>query len=101
MAGNQGPFGQAHLVETSFPTENGGALKSPLEQPYGNNWFEISGGSFADLVIDSIFGADLTLYDGLRVNSRLADFDSEAKLLNLNYQGKTYTITEEGSQAAS
>ena len=54
---------------------------------------EVSGGSFTDLVIDSIFGADLTLYDGIRVKSRLADFDPAARLLNVNYQGKSYVIS--------
>jgi hypothetical protein len=95
---NQGPFGQAHIVETVFPPEQGGAFKCPLEQPYGNDWCEVSGGSFTDLVIDSIFGADLTLYDGIRLNSHLADFDPDAKLLNVNYQGKNYTITRLGAQ---
>jgi len=95
---NQGPFGQAHIVETVFPPEQGGAFKCPLEQPYGNDWCEVSGGSFTDLVIDSIFGADLTLYDGIRLNSHLADFDPDAKLLNVNYQGKSYTITRLGAR---
>jgi hypothetical protein len=97
---NQGPFGQAHIVETVFPPENGGALKCPLEQPYGNDWCEVSGGSFTDLVIDSIFGADLTLHDGIRVRSRLADFDPAAKLLNVHYQGESYTISSAGAHKA-
>ena len=90
---NQGPFGQAHIVETVFPPEKGGAIKSPLDQPYGNNWACVSGGSFMDLVIDSVFGANLTLYDGIEVHSRLSGFDPKAKLVHLHYQGKAYTIT--------
>ena len=97
---NQGPYGQAHIAETVFPPEHGGAIKCPLEQPYGNDWCCISGGSFADLVIDSIFGADLTLYDGIRVKSRLADFDPAARLLNINYQGKSHVISSRGAQPA-
>jgi len=97
---NQGPFGQAHIAETVFPPENGGALKCPLEQPYGNDWCCVSGGSFIDLVIDSIFGADLTLHDGIRVRSRLADFDPAAKLLNVHYQGQNYTISSTGAHRA-
>ena len=49
--------------------------------------------AITDMVIDSIFGADLTLYDGIRLKSRLEDFDPEAKLVNLNYQGKLYSVT--------
>jgi hypothetical protein len=53
------------------------------------------------MIIESIFGADLSLGNGLKVQSRLADFDSEAKLLNLNYQGKSYTLTQQGAQRSS
>lgn len=95
---NQGPFGQAHMAGTIFPTENGGAIKSPVDQPYENNWYCISGGSFTDLVIDTIFGADLTLHDGIRVNSRLVDFDSTARLVNVSYQGKTFNVDRSGAE---
>lgn len=94
---NQGPFGQAHIAETVFPPENGGAIKCPIELPYMNDWCEVSGGSFIDLVIDSIFGADLTLHDGIQVRSRLADFDPAARLLNVHYQGDSYTISSAGA----
>jgi hypothetical protein len=65
------------------------------------DWSCMSGGSYIDLIIDSIFGADFTLYDGLKVKSRLADFDPAAKLLNVNYQGKSYTITGRGGKEMS
>ena len=97
---NQGPFGQAHIAETIFPPENGGALKCPLEPPFANEWCEVSGGSFMDLVIDSIFGADLTLHDGIEVRTRLADFDPAARLLNVHYQGESYTISSAGARRA-
>ncbi len=97
-AGNQGPYGQAHFVETVFPPEKGGAYKCPEDAPYLEDWCCVSGGCFADLVIDSVFGANLTLYDGVKVTSRLADFDPEAKLVNLRYQGRNYTITRAGTE---
>jgi hypothetical protein len=68
-----------------------------LDQPYRNDWCEVAGGCFTDLVIDTIFGADLSLYEGIRMNSRLADFDPDAKLLNVPYQGKSYTISRNGA----
>ncbi len=46
-----------------------------------------------DLVIDTIFGANLTLFDGIRVQSRLADFDPKARLVNLRHQGKNHVIS--------
>ncbi len=97
---SQGPYGQAHIVETVFPPENGGAFKCPLEQPYGNDGCEVQGGGFTDLVIDTIFGANLTLYDGIRVESRLEDFDPDARLLNVNYQKKSHVISSRGAHPA-
>ena len=51
-------------------------------------------------MIDTIFGADLTLFDGLKTQSKLADFDSKARLVNLRYQGKKYVISAKGSALA-
>jgi hypothetical protein len=92
-AANQGPFGQAHLVETTFPPDAGGARKDP-----DGGWYEAAGGNYMNLVIDTIFGADLTLYNGIQVNSRLKDFDPAARLANLNYQGRNCTLSGEGVQ---
>jgi hypothetical protein len=95
-AGNQGPFGQAHFVEPVFPAEQGGARKAPEDAPYLNDWCCIAAGSFVDMVIDSIFGADLTLHDGIRVTSHLEHFDPRARLVNLPYQGKRFSISRSG-----
>lgn len=97
-AGNQGPFGQAHFVESVFPPERGGARKAPEDAPYLNDWCCIAAGSFVDMVIDSIFGAELTLYDGIRINSRLRDFDPKARLVNLRYQGRIFALSQSGAQ---
>jgi len=93
LTANQGTYGQAHFVDTTFPIDNGGARKDPA-----GGWYEVAGGSFMSLVIDTIFGAELTLDGGIQVNSHLKDFDPSAKLVNLNYQGKNYAISEEGAK---
>jgi hypothetical protein len=95
---NQGPIGQAHFTETVFPLEHGAAYKCPTDPPYLNDWCCISAGAFTDLVIDTIFGADVTLFDGIKVKSRLADFDAKARLVNLRYQKKNYAISEGKAQ---
>jgi len=97
-AGNQGPIGQAHFVEEVYPPVNGGAFKSSEDAPFIEDWCCIAGGAFADLVVDSIFGAELTLSDGIRVDSRLGSFDSRARLEGVRYQGGLYTITKDGAQ---
>jgi hypothetical protein len=89
-AAHQGPFAQSHLAETTFPPDAGGARKDPE-----GGWYEAAGGCFMNLVIDTIFGADLTLYNGIHVNSRLKDFDPTAKLIGVNYQGKSYIVSGE------
>jgi hypothetical protein len=52
------------------------------------------------LVIDTIFGANLTLFDGIKIRSRVADFDSRAQLINLRYQEKNYRISEDKAEPA-
>jgi hypothetical protein len=96
-SGNQGPFGQAHIIETIFPREEGGAQKSPDVHPYRNDWCCVAGGSFIDLVIRSIFGADLTLDEGIKLDSRVEDFDADARLMNVHYQGKNYSVSKQAA----
>ena len=97
-AGNQGPIGQGHFVEEVFPPVNGGARKAPDDPPYIEDWSCIAAGAFSDLVIDSIFGANLSLSGGLRVDSRIAQFDPDARLEGLRYLGELYTVTKDGAR---
>lgn len=96
-AGNQGPIGQAHFVETVFPLEDGAAYKCPNDPPYINDWCCIAGGGFTDLVIDTIFGANLTLFDGLEAQPKVKDFDAKARLINLRHQGKKFVVSANGA----
>jgi hypothetical protein len=100
-AGNQGPIGQAHFVETVFPLEDGAAYKCPNDPPYINDWCCIAGGGFTDLVIDTIFGADLGLFDGFKAQPKLKDFDANARLVNVRHQGKKYAISGTGAKVLS
>jgi len=90
---NQGTFGQAHYVDTTIAPDAGGARKDPI-----GGWSESAGGSFMNLVIDSIFGAELSLDKGIQVRSRVEDFDPKARLEALNYQGSNYTISAKGAE---
>lgn len=100
-AGNQGPIGQAHFVESAFPLEHGAAYKCPTDPPYMNDWCCIAGGGFVDLVIDTIFGANLTLFDGINAQPRLSDFDPNARLVNLRHQGKNHVVSRNGVAISS
>jgi hypothetical protein len=100
-AGSQGPIGQAHFVESAFPLEGGAAYKCPYDLPYMNDWCCIAGGAFTDLVIDTIFGSDLTLSDGVNVRSHVPDFDPNARLRNLRHQGKNYLVSAKGASVVN
>ena len=95
-AGRQGPIGQGHFTEDVVAPLYGGAHKASEDAPYIEDWCCISGGAFTDLVIDSIFGVQPTLYGGLRAAPKLAEFDAAARLENLHYQGAEYVASRSG-----
>ncbi|MGD0890945.1 MAG: hypothetical protein ABR923_05380 [Terracidiphilus sp.] len=95
-AGNQGPIGQGHFTEDVVSPFKGGAFKASEDAPYIEDWCCISGGAFTDLVIESIFGVEPTLYDGLHATPRLTAFDQHARLEGLHYQGAEYSVSESG-----
>lgn len=95
-AGNQGPIGQAHFTEDVVSPLKGGAYKGSEDAPYIEDWCVIAGGAFTDLVLESIFGIEATLYDGLRASPRLAAFDPHARLEGLRYGGAEYTVSTSG-----
>jgi len=57
----------------------------------------VAGGGFTDLVIDTIFGADLRLVGALNAEPKLEGFDANARLVNLRHQGKKYMISRNGA----
>jgi len=100
-AGNQGPIGQAHFTEDVVSPLKGGAYKASEDAPYIEDWCAISGGAFTDLVIESIFGVEPTVYDGLHATPRLAAFDPHARLEGLHYQGAEYSVSASGVRRMS
>jgi hypothetical protein len=96
-AGNQGPIGQAHFIEDVWPPLKGGAFKCPNDPPYINEWCCVAGGAFTDMVIDTIFGVNVSI-DGLTVHSHLAEFDPHAELRGFRQGDKQYLINNKGAQ---
>ena len=97
-AGNQGPIGQAHFIEDVWPSLKGAAFKCPNDPPYLNEWCCIAGGAFTDMVLDTLFGATLSL-DGITVQSRLEPFDPRAELRGLRQGDKQYMVNRAGARA--
>ncbi len=92
----QGPFGQAHFVESVTPAEAGGARKAPSEFPFLVDWACSAGGAWASLVIESVFGATATLADGLSAHPVLRILGPDSRLVNVPHQGRLYTVDDAG-----
>jgi len=97
---NQGPFGQAHFVEQVIAPECGGAKKAPPDMPYITDWTCSSNGSWAQVIIDSIFGVSVTVKEGISAKPQFGQFDPKAELKNLRFGDKFYHVTRSGLKAA-
>lgn len=92
----QGPVGQGHWVETLVPSHAGGAYKCAPDPTFGTDWVVASNGAYPAMFIESVFGARATLTDGLQWTGAWGSLDPEARLENLPYQGKRYSVSREG-----
>ena len=97
----QGPYAQANFAETFHPPEaNGGAIKSPSDPPYINDWACVSGCNYLEPIVDSIFGVNAGLFGEITAKPQFGKFDRKAELRNINYQGKRYTASASGIKPA-
>jgi hypothetical protein len=97
----QGPIAQAHFTESFVPPEsNGGATKSPSDQPYINDWACVSGCNYLEPIVDSIFGVNAGLFGTVTAKPQFGKFDPRAELRNINYQGKRYIADKNGVRPA-
>jgi hypothetical protein len=91
----QGPYSQAHFVESHSQTVDGGARKAPTEWPFITDWATVCVGGFFELVVLSLFGIDFG-YDALTATTRLRGIDDRASLENVPYGGEFYNILSGG-----
>lgn len=96
---NQGPWSQAHFVETYAESCDGGARKGPTEWPYINDWAVICAGGFVELLVLDLFGVEFG-FDELTVrpSGLLADGDH---LLNLPFHGRNFDVEAHGVVASA
>jgi hypothetical protein len=93
---NQGPFAQAHFVESAVDPIDGGARKAPSDFPWINDWACSSNGAFASVIIESIFGVNATLTEGITAQPAFGPLDKDSRLTNLSYQGDLYDVDSKG-----
>jgi hypothetical protein len=96
----QGPIGQAHWVSPLFPAFEGGAWKCTYTSPFICDWLVSANGVYPSMIIESVFGVSATLDAGLKWRGATAALDPEARLENLAYQGKSYTVDRTGIRMA-
>jgi hypothetical protein len=97
----QGPYAQANFAETFHaPEANGGAIKTPSDPPYINDWACVSGCNYLEPIVDSLFGVNAGLFGTITAKPQFGKFDPNAELRNINYQGKTYTAGKNGVKPA-
>ncbi len=92
---NQGPFGQAHFIESLVQTEDGGARKCPNDYPYLCDWTVSGGGAWINVIIESIFGVQAGL-NAITAKPDFGIFDPKAELHNLRFQGKRFNVNKTG-----
>lgn len=89
----QGPFGQAyyHGGEGSF-TVCGAAAKAPLDPPHIEKPVLVSGGRYAQLVIESLAGVNPRLQGGIEISPTAKDAPVRFVLHHVPLQGAMYRI---------
>ena len=97
----QGPYAQANFAETFHPPEaNGGAIKTPSDPPYINDWACVSGCNYLEPIVDSLFGINAGLFGSITSKPQFGRFDPNAQLRNINYQGKMHVADKNGVRPA-
>ena len=97
----QGPYAQANFSETFHPPEaNGGAIKTPSDPPYINDWACVSGCNYLEPIVDSLFGINAGLFGSIIAKPQFGRFDPNAQLRNINYQGKMHVADKNGVRPA-
>ncbi|MEZ4694956.1 MAG: hypothetical protein R2832_00935 [Rhodothermales bacterium] len=92
---NQGPFSQAHFVESYARPIEGGARKAPTEWPFITDWATVCVGGFFELVLLALFGVDAG-YEAIEARPRIAAIDADARLEGIRASGRTVDIGADG-----
>jgi hypothetical protein len=93
---NQGPMGQAHFVDEAVPSIGGGARKAPPQLPYIIDWACSSSGAWVELVIEALFGVEVTADGSVRAGGCVSALDPGATLRGLRVGERTIDIHADG-----
>jgi hypothetical protein len=93
---SEGPFAQGHFVEGLVGASHAGAPKGPPQRPYLMDWACGSAGSFVGMVIEGVFGVEVSLAGEVTAAPQLAGIDPSARLHGLFVGGKRYDVSASG-----
>jgi hypothetical protein len=96
MSTAEGPFAQGHFVEGLLASSHDGAPKGPPQRPYLMDWACGSSGSFVGMVVEGVFGVDVTLAGDVSAIPRLDAVDPSARLRGLVVAGRSYDVSAAG-----
>lgn len=97
----EGPFGQGHFVEGLVASSHDGAPKGPPQRPYLMDWACGSSGSFTGMVIEGVFGVDVTLDGEVTAAPHLEGIDPSARLRGLVVAGRSYDVSAAGAVSSA
>ena len=96
---NQGPYSQAHFIETYAAAEDGGARKAPTDLPYINDWAISSAGTFFETVLRGVFGVEPG-FKKLEAKPKLEGIDERARIEGLAWHGKGHAVDASGCRVS-
>jgi len=96
LVARQGPIGQAHWVDPLYPSFEGGAWKASYLMPYITDWTVAANGAYPAMIIESVFGVDVSMEKGLRWKGTAEALDRGARLDNVKVQGINHTVDHDG-----
>lgn len=95
-AARQGPFGQAHFVESVVAPLQGGARKAPSDFPFLTDWACSAAAAWVRFVVEAAFGVAADAGGTLQAQPRLAAIDPRARLSNLRCGGRLWAVDAAG-----
>lgn len=95
-AAKQGPFGQAHFVESVIAGDGGGARKAPSDFPYLTDWACSAGAAWVRFLIEGVFGVDAAIDGNMVARPTLGALDPHAKLSGLRYRDRLFDVDANG-----
>jgi hypothetical protein len=91
----QGPFGQGtfHGGEGSL-LEGGAARKAPDSPPHYEEWIDVAGGAYINVILEGLFGVRSTLFEDVGASGSLLAHLPDARFYGLRHHDQIYDYSK-------